>query len=98
MQHKSWMFLSNHGLVFAYVAKHPKSTAEEIARRTNLSLRAVQAMLSDFEKGGYLEKQREGRCNRYIIHPELPLRHRLVRNHSVGELLRAVGSDAARRP
>ena len=93
MKQKRWMFLSNHGHVFTYITKHPRSTAEETARKINLSLRGVQNILTDLNEAGYLEKVREGRSNRYIVHTELPLRHKLEREHTIGDILQALGCD-----
>jgi len=98
MKRKSWMFLSNHWHVFAYITKCPKSTAEEIARKINLSVRGVQNILADLNEAGYLEKVKEGRSNRYVVHPELPMRHHLERGHAVGDMLIALGRDKPKRP
>jgi DNA-binding transcriptional ArsR family regulator len=97
MKQKRWMFLSNHGHVFTYITKHPKSTAEETARKINLSMRGVQNILADLNEAGYLEKVREGRSNSYIVHPELPMRHRLERQHAVGDMLHALGCDNSKK-
>jgi predicted transcriptional regulator len=91
MNKGEWTFLTNHGTLLAYIAKHPKSTAQHIAQEAGLSIRAVQNIITDLEKGGYIEKHREGRCNRYTVHPERPLRHRLQRDYSVGDVLQAIG-------
>jgi len=88
---REWTFFSNHGIVFAYIAKHPRSTTPEIAQVTLLSVWGVQRIIADLEKGGYIGKTRNGRCNRYTIYPKLPLRHRLMRDHTVGEVLQSIG-------
>jgi len=88
-----WTFLSNHGRVFVYITKHPRSTTEVIARETGLTQRGVQKIITELEEAGYVARRREGRCNRYIVHPELPMRHPLEREHAVGELLSALGCE-----
>jgi len=88
-----WTFLSNHGRVFAYIAKHPKVTTEAIAREVGLTQRGVQKIIADLEAAGYIARRKEGRCNHYAVHPELPMRHPLEREHAVGELLSALGSE-----
>jgi predicted transcriptional regulator len=88
-----WTFLSNHGRVFIYLAKHPSSTTQELAQKTNLSVRAVQNIIDDLEDGGYITRYREGRRNRYTINPELPMKHRLEREFAVKEILLALGYD-----
>lgn len=90
MEKGQWTFLSNHGRVFVYIAKHPKSTTELISREVGLSQRWVQKIIIELEKAGYVARRKEGRCNRYIVHPELPMRHRLERYHAVGDLLTAL--------
>jgi len=90
MEKGQWTFLTNHGRVFVYVAKNPKSTIEVISREVGLSQRGVQKIIAELEKTGYIARRKEGRCNRYIVHPELPMRHQLERDHAVGDLLMAL--------
>jgi len=90
MEKGQWTFLTNHGRVFVYIAKHPKSTTEVISREVGLSQRGVQKIIAELEKAGYIARHKEGRCNRYIVHPELPMRHQLERDHAVGDLLMAL--------
>lgn len=91
MKQKDWTFLTNHGRILAYIAKHPRTTAQQVAEEAGLSIRAVQQIITDLETGGYVERHKEGRNNRYIIHPEIPMRHRLEKEHMVGEILQALG-------
>jgi DNA-binding IclR family transcriptional regulator len=91
MKKGEWTFLSNHGRVFVYLAKFPRSTAQEIAGQANLSIRAVQNIIDDLAVVGYIARHKEGRRNRYTIHPELPMRHKLEKGHSVGEILEVLG-------
>lgn len=92
-----WTFLSNHGRVFVYIAKHPKVTTEAIAREVSLTQRGVQKIIAELEAAGYIARRKEGRCNRYIVRPELPMRHPLEREHAVGELLLALGCDLPKK-
>jgi DNA-binding MarR family transcriptional regulator len=89
-----WTFLTNHGRVLAYIAKHPQSTTQEIAQEAGITLRAVQKIIAELEASGYLARHKEGRCNRYSVHPEIPMRHRLEREHPVGDILIALGYNA----
>jgi predicted transcriptional regulator len=86
-----WTFLTNHGRVLAYIAKHPRSTTQEIAQEAGITLRAVQKIIAELEAGGYIARHKEGRCNRYSIYSEMPMRHRLESEHAVGDILQAVG-------
>ena len=93
MNKRSWTFLTNHGRVLAYLAKHPQDTTREIAEQTGFTERAIQKVIFDLESDGYIVRHREGRGNRYTIHPELPMRHRMEREHIVGDLLLALGCE-----
>jgi DNA-binding IclR family transcriptional regulator len=91
-----WTFLSNHGRVFEYIAKSPRSTTEAISREVGLTQRSVQKIIADLENAGYVARRKEGRNNRYIVHPELPMRHNLESQYKVGELLKALGCDTGK--
>ena len=86
-----WTFLSNHGRVLALIAKHPRSTTREIAAKIGITERSVQNIVTRLEAEGYIARHKEGRRNRYVVHPELPMRHSLERDHPVGDLLTALG-------
>ena len=88
---RGWTFFSNHGIVLAYIAKRPRSTTQEIAQETLLSVWGVQHIITDLEKGGYIGKHRNGRCNQYTVYAQLPLRHPMMRDYTVGEVLRSIG-------
>ena len=91
MKKKKWTILSNHGRMLAYVAEHPQVTTQSMAEKAGLSIRAVQTILNDLEEEGYIGRERIGRCNRYQVNPERPLRHRLEGHRSVGGMLLALG-------
>ncbi len=91
MKKGEWTFLTNHGRVLAYIAKHPQSTTQEIAQEAGITLRAVQKIIAELEAGGYLARHKEGRRNRYAVHSEIPMRHRLEWDHAVGDILVALG-------
>ena len=91
MQESKWTFLTNHARVLVYIAKHPQSTARQIAQEIGITERAIQKIIADLEADGYITRHREGRCNRYTIHHQLPMRHRLEREYAIADLLLALG-------
>jgi predicted ArsR family transcriptional regulator len=93
MKTRPWTFITDHGRVLVYLAKHRQATAREIAAEASLSERGVQKIIHDLIAEGYVEPERHGRGNSYHLHPELPMRHCLEREHAVGELLRAMGCE-----
>jgi len=93
LKKREWTFLTNHGRVLAYLAKQPRATTREIAQEAGVTERAIQKVIFELERDGYIVRHREGRGNRYTIHPELPMRHRMEREYVVGNLLLALGCD-----
>ncbi len=85
-----WTFLTNHTHVLVFLSENPELRIRDIAEFVGITERATQRIVAELVAGGYLEKSREGRRNRYRVVTSEPLRHPLERSHSVGELLRAV--------
>jgi DNA-binding transcriptional ArsR family regulator len=85
------MFMTSHGVVLVEVARAPDSTVRELAARAGLTERQAHRVLADLVDGGYVERERIGRRNRYRIDSGKPLRHPSVRDHRVGELLEVLG-------
>jgi Winged helix-turn-helix DNA-binding len=85
-----WMFLTNHLLVLACLARDPELRIRDIANLVGITERATVQILSQLETSGYLTKTRVGRRNHYTVHGELPLRHPLNHGRQVGELLRVM--------
>ena len=85
-----WMFLTNHFLVLACLARDPELRIRDIANLVGITERATVQILSQLETAGYLTKTRVGRRNRYTVQGELPLRHPLNSGRQVGELLRVI--------
>lgn len=86
-----WTLISNHGLVLAYIAKHPRGTAREIASAINITEWTVRKIIDDLEAAGYIERQKVGRRNTYRINPYLYMRHGTIRDVRVGDLLKVLG-------
>ena len=84
---KTWTFLSNHAHVLICLAVAPELRLREIAARVGITERAVQTILVDLESEGLLTRKREGRCNRYTLHLDQPLRHVVEAHRSVRELI-----------
>ncbi len=81
-----WTFLTNHAQVLLCVARDAGMTAREIATTVGITERAVQRILADLETTGYLTRARDGRRNRYEIHPDAPMRHPAQGGRAVREL------------
>ena len=83
-----WTFLTNHAQVLLCLVRNGgRMTAREIAGIVGITERAVQRILDDLEEAGYISRFRDGRQNRYEIHPDLPMRHPLQRGRAIKDLL-----------
>lgn len=85
---RTWTFLTNHAHVLVWISSNPEARVRDIAASVGITERAAQSILRDLERDGYVSKTRIGRRNSYTIHPELPFRHPIEADHSVGDLLR----------
>jgi DNA-binding transcriptional ArsR family regulator len=70
------------------VAKDPGIRLRDVAAAIGITERSAHKILSELVDDGYVERERRGRRNRYEVKLELPLRHPLVREHEVGDLLK----------
>jgi hypothetical protein len=82
-----WTFLTNYAHVLLSVARQPDRRMRDIADEVGITERAAHRIVNELVDAGYLTKHRVGRHNSYDVHPEVPLRHPLERDHAVGELL-----------
>lgn len=86
-----WGFVTNHGLVLAAIAKHPRSTAREIGDEVNITERTAHKIIKDLEDEGYITKTKVGRRNQYRIYSDMPLSDEATSDAAVGELLVMLG-------
>lgn len=85
-----WTFLTHHAHVLLEVAKNPDATLEELAGAVGITTRSAVTILNDLESNGYLERERRGRRNHYVLHRDRPLRHPSNAAHTVDELIEAL--------
>lgn len=93
-----WSFLTNHALVLMYVGQEPESTGLEIAQAVGITERAARRILDDLQAGGYIERERMGRRNRYRVDLHRAVTRIGGRELTAGQLLEAAhgrdGSDS----
>ena len=82
-----WDFLTNHAHVLLCVSQDSGIRLRDIAAAVGITERSAHKVLSELVEEGYVLRERHGRRNRYKVKPELPLRHPLVQEREVGELL-----------
>jgi len=90
---EQWTFLTNHAHVLVLLDRDPDLRMRDLAQQVGITERATQRIIGELVDSGYLTRRRQGRRNTYTVHGDLPLRHPLESQHTVDDLLRAVGGD-----
>jgi predicted transcriptional regulator len=93
-----WDFLTNHAHVLVCVATDPAIRLRDIAAAVGITERAAHQILSQLVEEGYVLREREGRRNRYQVVAGLPMRHPLLQEREVGELLAVLVGSTTREP
>ncbi len=86
----SWTFLTNHSHVLICLSRDPLMRLRDIAVQVGITERAVQRIVADLEAGEVITRIREGRRNRYEVHPDRPLRHPIEAHCTVADLMQVV--------
>ena len=82
-----WSFLTNHARALVCIARDPGVRLREIAEVLDVTERRAFGIVNDLTKAGYVVKNKDGRRNRYRIQSHLPLRVRVGREPTIGEVL-----------
>ena len=83
----NWDFLTNHAHVLLCVANDPGVRLRDIAESVGITERGAHKILSQLVEEGYVDRERRGRRNHYEVRTDLPLRHPLVQEGEIGDLL-----------
>jgi len=82
-----WTFLTNHAHVLILLSKNPSLVLREVAVQVGITERAVQRIIADLERDGFIEREKVGRQNSYRLRPKQPLRHPIEAHRSIGDLI-----------
>ena len=85
-----WTFLTNYAYVLTVLHSDPGKVLREVAIEVGITERAVQRIIQDLEEGGFIERQRVGRQNRYRILKGPSLRHPIEAHRKIGDLLQLI--------
>lgn len=86
----SWTFLSNHTHVLLCLAHDASMRIRDIALKIGITERAVQRIIANLTESGYIDRIREGRCNKYVIHNDQHLRHPIEAHRRIADLIRLI--------
>jgi|SRR5690349_14141574 DNA-binding MarR family transcriptional regulator len=85
---RGWQFVTNHTQVLLCLARNPDVRLRDVADQVGITERAAQKILADLVEAGFVERERHGRRNRYLINREAPmLRHTAQDDQEIGGLL-----------
>ena len=82
-----WSFLTNHAQALVCIARDPGVRLREIADVLGVTERRAFGIVNELTEAGYVVKDKDGRRNRYHIQSHLPLRVRVGREPTIGEVL-----------
>lgn len=85
-----WTFLTNHSHVLVLLDSEEAPILREVAVQVGITERAVQRIIQDLEEGGFIERERVGRRNRYRVLKDKHLRHSIESHRTIGELLNLI--------
>jgi predicted transcriptional regulator len=95
---KSWRFVTNHTQVLLCIARDSEVRLRDLARMIGITERAAQRIVADLVEAGFVERERVGRRNRYVINRVQPMRHPAQMDHQIGELMDLLRLDSAAEP
>ena len=89
-----WSFLTNHARALVVIAQDPSVRLRDLAAALDITERSAYAIVMDLSDGGYIEKEKHGRRNRYHIEPDLPLPETVGRRRTIGEMLNMLSDSS----
>lgn len=85
-----WTFLTNHAHVLAVLYSDPQPVLRQVAIAVGITERAVQRIVQDLEQGGFIQREKVGRQNRYRVFTDQSLRHPIEAHRNIGDLLKLI--------
>ncbi len=82
-----WTFLTNHAQVLLCIANDADIRLRDVADTVGITERAAQRIVVDLVDAGFLERERHGRRNRYVINEKTEMRHPAQEGYAIGDLL-----------
>ena len=92
-QNSRWHFLTSHTQVLLAIQRDPDARLRDVATTVGITERAAQRIVNDLVDAGYVERERVGRRNRYVVNAEGRMRHPEQLEHEIGELLDVLRSE-----
>jgi DNA-binding IclR family transcriptional regulator len=85
---RRWQFVTNHTQVLLCISRDPDVRLRDIAEAVGITVGSAQRILADLIDAGFVERERQGRRNRYRINQSSPmLGHAAQEDQQIGGLL-----------
>lgn len=81
-------FLTNHALVVILLGGNNRMRMRDLAEQIGITERAVQRIVDELVSAGYVSVIKSGRRNVYTLNPEKTLRHPIMKNQNLADLLK----------
>lgn len=85
-----WTLLTNHAHVLILLSRDPDLRMRDIAVEVGITERAVARIVQELTQEGYVQVEKHGRRNHYTVARHRPMRHRVERGATLGDLLHLV--------
>lgn len=92
-KNSKWTFLTNHSHVLLCLVQNPSIKMKEISKKVGITERAVQSIISDLRKEGYIDRERQGRSNTYQINTSKHLKHPIEEHKTLSDLIKLIYDD-----
>jgi MarR family protein len=90
----SWTLLTGHGHVLVEIARNPDARIRDISTAAGITERTTQAIVTDLESAGYINRTRIGRRSRYTVNHDCLFRHSAQEGQRVGPFLELLAGVA----
>jgi DNA-binding MarR family transcriptional regulator len=95
----AWSFFTNHARVLICIARDPGIRLRDLAAVLDITERSAHGIVTDLVEAGYVEKDKDGRRNRYRVLAQRPLPESISRELTIGDVLGVLlDADARRHP
>jgi DNA-binding MarR family transcriptional regulator len=85
---RGWQFVTNHTQVLLCIVRDPDVRLRDIADSVGITVGSAQRILADLIEAGFVERERLGRRNRYVVNRDSQmLRHAAQDGREIGGLL-----------
>ena len=86
-QQPAWRFLTSHAQILLAVHRDSEIRMRDLADEVGVTERRAQEIVSELVVAGFLERERVGRHNRYMVRADLRVRHPDWGEHNLGDVL-----------